>query len=319
VSADRPVVVGGEALYDLVAGPGAGDALTGHAGGGPFNTARTIGRLRRPVAFLGRLSTDRLGATHERMLREDGVGLQCVVHSDDPTTLALASLDDDATATYGFYTAATAAAGLTAQAALAVLPQSVAALHVGTLGLVLEPLATAMEAVAQRLAGRTTVVVDLNCRPQAISDPAEYRERLARIVGYSDLVKASEEDLAWLRPGQAPIDAARALLGQGPRAVLLTRGADGATVLSAGTETAIAAVPAKVVDTIGAGDAFGGGVLAWWVSHALGRDELERHALVVDAARFGAVVAARTVEQAGASPPLLPAGAAERPLDLADL
>ncbi len=315
-----PIVVGGEALYDLVAGPGDKAAtLTGHAGGGPFNVARTIGRLRRPVAFLGRLSTDRLGATHARMLTEDGVGLQCVVRSDDPTTLALASLDEDATASYGFYTASTAAAGLTAQAALAALPPHVAALHVGTLGLVLEPLASAMEAVAERLAGTAMVVVDLNCRPQAISDPAEYRERLSRVVRYSDLVKASEEDLAWVRPGQAPLDAARALLQQGPRAVLLTLGADGATVLSADAETAVAAVPTHVADTIGAGDAFGGGWLAWWVSRGLGAAQLDRHDLVVEAARFGAVVAARTVAQPGASPPLLPASLSDRPLDSADL
>ena len=80
-----PIVVGGEALYDLVAGPGDEAAtLAGHAGGGPFNVARTIGRLRRPVAFLGRLSTDRLGATHARMLADDGVSLECVVRCRRP-------------------------------------------------------------------------------------------------------------------------------------------------------------------------------------------------------------------------------------------
>ena len=315
-----PIVVGGEALYDLVAGPGDEAAtLTGHPGGGPFNVARTIGRLRQPVAFLGRVSTDRLGATHVRMLEADGVSLQCVVRTDDPTTLALASLDEDATASYGFYTAATAAAGLTTQAAFGALPADIAALHVGTLGLVLEPLAAAMEATVERLSGSTMVVVDLNCRPQAISDAAEYRERLARVVALSDLVKASEEDLSWLHPGQATGDAARALLDRGPRAVLLTRGADGATVLSAGGETEVPAVPAVVADTIGAGDAFGGGVLAWWVSRGLGRAELDDHDLVVTAAQFGAVVAARTVAQPGASPPLLPETARGRALDAADL
>ena len=64
-----------------------------------------------------------------------------------------------------------------------------------------------------------------------------------------------------------------------------------------------------VVDTIGAGDAFGGGFLAWWSSHGLGSDELPRDGLVVEAARFAAVVAARTVGAAGASPPALPADA----------
>jgi len=316
-----PIVVGGEALYDIVAGPGvdADAAITGHPGGGPFNVSRTIGRLRQPVAFLGRLSTDRLGATHERMLVEDGVSLECVVRSDDPTTLALASVDDEGVAAYGFYTHATAAAGLTPEAALAALPEHVAALHVGTLGLVLEPMASALEAVVERLAGRTMVVVDPNCRPQALADPQRYRERLARVLGHSDLVKVSEEDVGWLDPERSSLDAARALLQQGPRAVLLTRGADGAIALSADAETAVPAVPAVMVDTIGAGDAFGGGVLAWWVSHGLGRDELSRHELVVEAVGFGAAVAARTVAEAGASPPLLPAAAGGRALDASDL
>jgi fructokinase len=313
-----PILVGGEALYDLVAGAADG-SLTGHAGGGPFNVARTIGRLRRPVAFLGRISTDRLGATHARMLAEDGVRAQCIVRTADPTTLALASLDDEGVASYGFYTAATAAAGLTPQDALATLPPRVAALHVGTLGLVLEPMASAMEAVVERLAGATMVVLDLNCRPHAIDEPRAYRERIARVVARSDVVKASEEDLAWLDPGQPRLEAARALLLRGPAIVLLTLGADGAVVLGAGQETAIAPVATPVVDTIGAGDAFGGGFLAWWVSRGLDAAALARHALVAEAAGYGAIVAARTVAQAGASPPRLPDSAAGRPLDAADL
>jgi fructokinase len=312
-----PILVGGEALYDLVADAGGG--LTGHPGGGPFNTARTIGRLRQPVAFLGRLSNDRLGATHERMLADDGVDLGCVVRSGDPTTLALASLDAIGAASWSFYSAGTAAAGLEPQEALAALPPRVAALHVGTLGLVLEPLATALEAVVERLAPETMIVVDPNCRPQVISDPEAFRARLERVLRHSDLVKVSEEDLAWLDPGRSRAAAARALLERGPTAVLLTRGPDGATVITAGADIAIAPVPTEVVDTIGAGDAFGGGFLAWWISHGLGRAELARDELVVEAARFAAVVAARTVAQAGASPPELAGAADQRPLDAASL
>ena len=313
-----PILVAGEALYDLVAG--AGDVgLTGRPGGGPFNVARTIGRLRQPVAFLGRLSDDRLGATHAQMLSDDGVALDCVVRCGDPTTLALASLDATGSASWSFYSAGTAAAGLEPEAALAALPPHVSALHVGTLGLVLEPLATAIEALVERLAGSTMIVLDPNCRPQAIDDPRGFRARLERVLARSDLVKVSEEDLAWLDPGRARAEAARALLERGPRAVLLTRGADGATVFSADASTAVAVVATEVVDTIGAGDAFGGGFLAWWSSHGLGRAELGDHELVVEAARFAAVVAARTVAQAGASPPELPASAAGRPLAAADL
>jgi fructokinase len=308
-----PILVGGEALYDLVIDQSG--ALTGHPGGGPFNTARTIGRLGQPVAYLGRLSTDRLGTTHEQMLAGDGVDLSAVVRTGEPTTLAVASLDTGGAASWSFYSAGTAAAGLTLHDALNALPEQVAALHVGTLGLVLAPLATALEAVVERLAGETPIVLDPNVRPQAIDDERAFRARLERVLAHSDLVKVSGEDLAWLDPGRSPLAAARALLEHGPSAVLLTRGPDGATVITPTADSAIAAVPTPVVDTIGAGDAYGGAFVAWWVSHDLGRTDLARDELLVAAARFAALVAARTVARAGASPPRLAAGAAGRPLD----
>jgi fructokinase len=311
-----PILVGGEALYDLVAH--ADGSVDGHPGGGPFNTARTIGRLRQPVAYLGRLSTDRLGTTHERMLHEAGVDLSATQRTGAPTTLALASVDEAGTASYSFYAAGTAAPGLTPAAALAALPREVAALHVGTLGLVLEPLAAALEAVVARLAGRTMVVVDPNCRPWVIDAPDVYRARLEHVFEMADLVKVSEEDLAWLDPGQPACDAARALLAYGPKVVLLTRGPDGATIVMPDAAIGVPPVPVDVVDTIGAGDAFSGGFLAWWSSHGLGRDDLTRAGLVVEAARFAAVVAARTVARAGASPPALPADTPS-PLDLRSL
>ena len=313
-----PVLVGGEALYDLVVGDTDG-VLTGHPGGGPFNVARTIGRLRRPVSFLGRLSTDALGTTHARMLADDGVDLGAVVRTDDPTTLALASLDAEGAASWSFYARGTAAAGLEPDEALSALPPRVAALHVGTLGLVLEPLAAALEAVVERLAGEALVVVDPNVRPQALDDPAAFRARLERVVARSDVVKASEEDLAWLDPDRRPAAAARALLDHGPTVVLLTRGAQGATVVGPAGDTPIAPVATEVVDTIGAGDAFGGAFLAWWVSRDLGRDELADDELVAEAARFASVVAARTVAQPGASPPRLAPQAAGRPLGIESL
>jgi fructokinase len=312
-----PILVAGEALYDLVAD--SDGRIAGYAGGGPFNTARTIGRLRQPVAFLGRLSTDRLGRTLEGMLVDDGVGLHSVVRTSDPTTLALADVDEHGGASYHFYEAGTSVPGLTVEAALHALPDELAGLHIGTLGLVLEPLATALEAVVAQLHSRTLLAVDPNCRPSVITDPASYRERLGRVLERADVVKVSADDLEWLDPGRPAAEAARGLLDSGPSVVLLTRGAEGSTVVTPSMEVDVAPQPATVVDTIGAGDAFNGGFLAWWRSRNLGRSELTDVDLVVEAARFASVVAARTVEQAGASPPRFIGSGRSGALDLASV
>jgi fructokinase len=296
------IVVGGEALVDLVAG--VGGELDAHLGGGPFNCARTLGRLEQPVAYMGRISADRFGVRLREQLVTDGVSLDAVVATDDPTTLALAELDEEGAATYRFYSGGTSVPGLTPVDALAVLPPSVEMVHVGTLGLVFEPIADALEAVVEHATG-ALVMVDVNIRPLAIPDAASYRARIGRLLPRTQVVKASDDDLAWLDPDHSEVEAARALLETGPTAVLLTRGGAGVTVVTADGETEVPALRVKVVDTIGAGDAFGGGFLASWRRAGLGAEDLRDGDAVVEATRFACVVAGRTVERAGASPPRL--------------
>jgi fructokinase len=295
------IVVAGEALVDVVLDRSGG--LIGHPGGGPYNVARTLGRLDQPVVYLGRISTDRFGERLSRQLEDDGVRLDAVVPTADPTTLALAETDGRGTATYRFYTAGTSAPGLTPQDARAALPERVATLHVGTLGLVLEPMAQALEAVVQGASDETMVALDPNCRPAIIDDVPAYRERLARVIGRADLLKASEDDLAWLAPDQDPCAAAQELLRQGPSVGVVTRGSRGAVVVTPSETIAVPAPPAEVVDTIGAGDAFGGAFLGWWHDHGLGRTDLRNRDAVIEATTFACLVAARTCERAGADPP----------------
>jgi fructokinase len=295
------IVVAGEALVDVVLDRF--DRLLGHPGGGPYNVARTIGRLEQPAVYLGRISTDRFGERLRRELEDDGVGLDAVVPTADPTTLALAEMDGGGGATYRFYAAGTSTPGLTPEDALGALPRRVGMLHVGTLGLVLEPMASALEAVVGQASDETLVALDPNCRPAIIKDVPAYRERLSRILRRTDLLKASEDDLAWLLPGEDSTDAARALLREGPTVAVVTRGARGALIVTPAKIVEVPAAPAQVVDTIGAGDAFGGGFLAWWHEHALGRADLRNHDAVLEATRFASLVAARTCERAGAVPP----------------
>src|SRR3954463_503479 len=302
-SADGTILVGGEALFDVVA-PDSED-LKAHPGGGPFNAARTIARLEQPVAYLGRLSTDRFGARLERILVDDRVGLESVVRTEDRTTLALAELGDGGSVSrYRFYARGTSAAGLTSEAALLALPEKVATVFVGTLGLVLEPMASALEAAVDRLSGtHAMVAVDPNCRPHVIGDPAAYRKRLKWILARTHLLKVSEEDVHFLDPDRDPVRATRALLVDGPAVGILTRGGDGAVVVTATDAVEVAPPKIEVADPIGAGDAFAGGFLAWWRERGLGRAALDDLDTVVEAARFACLVAAKAWERPGASPP----------------
>jgi fructokinase len=296
------IVVAGEALYDLVL-QGPSDDLRGHPGGAAFNAARTIGRLERPVSYLGRVSTDTFGLRLQRMLQDDGVALESLVRTDDPTTLALAEVDHEGVARYRFYERGTAVPGLTPDVAIEALPERVDMLHVGTLAIALEPVASALEAVVAHVSDSALIAVDPNIRPTVIDDEATYRERLSRILSHSHVVKVSEEDLDWLDGDRPPVEAVRGLLDQGPTVGLLTRGPNGALVVTRTAEVAVPAPRAKVVDTIGAGDAFGGGFLAWWSERGLARDDLGTIDLVVEATKFACLVAARTCSRPGAEPP----------------
>jgi fructokinase len=299
---DRLIVVAGEALVDLVLEPDG--STTQHLGGGAYNTARAIGRLGLAPVFVGRISSDVHGRALRAGLTQSDVRLDGVVDTDDPTTFALVELDLRGAARYRFYADGTSISGLLPDRARDAMPPRPAALHVGGLGLVFEPQATAIAGLVRAAASTTTLVMlDPNCRPGAAASSRLHRERLREVLARADVVKASEEDLAYMEPHKPPLHTARELLDRGPAVVLLTQGSRGATVVSPTGRATVPAPPANVVDTIGAGDAFGGGWLAAWIASGLGRAELADFDALTRTTRFAAQVAARTCEQAGAEPP----------------
>ncbi|TDV41788.1 carbohydrate kinase family protein [Actinophytocola oryzae] len=299
------ILVGGEALVDLVPGPGTRPGELGPLrplpGGGPYNVAITVGRLGTPVRFLSRLSTDAFGDSLLARLTLSGVDVSLVQRGPEPTTLAIAGIGPDGSARYSFYVQGTADREVDHPG---VLPPDVAILSLGTLSLVLEPGASRYERLLREHTGLT--VVDPNIRPVLIGDPDAYRRRFTSWLPDIGLLKLSVEDAAWLADGD-PDQAVRSWLAHGPVAVVLTRGADGITVrTAAGAEVTVPTPAAAVVDTIGAGDTVHGALLSWLHNagigtpdalHAVGADEWRK------ALHFAARAAAVTVSRAGAEPP----------------
>ncbi|MGB6577682.1 MAG: PfkB family carbohydrate kinase [Streptosporangiaceae bacterium] len=147
-------------------------------------------------AFLGRLSQDGFGRMLRARLEQDGVAIGLPQLTDAPTTLAAVDVDPGGVPRYHFYLDGTSSAALEYPIALSA---DLTALHAGTLALVTEPAATSIERLITRdLPPDALVMVDPNCRPQAIADRPAYLARLARTLDRADVVKVSAEDLAYL-------------------------------------------------------------------------------------------------------------------------
>jgi fructokinase len=277
--------------------------VTSVVGGAPLNTARTIARLGVPSTFLGGVSTDAFGGRIMRLLEADGVGYALGAQVDEPTTLAIAQIDADGAATYRFMMEGTSAAAVTPQAALAHVGPECSALHVGTLGLVLQPLADATAAVVAASPADRLVMVDPNCRPSVMTSSDVFDRTLRAVLERADVVKVSGDDLAFIYPSIEIHDAAVRLQRESGAVVLFTDGAKSVHVLTESDDITLEVPRVVVVDTVGAGDSFSGGFLAQWQTRGLGRADVTNLDEVLSAARFGISVAGITCQRPGADPP----------------
>lgn len=275
-------------------GGGGLQPLLPRLGGGPYNTAVALGRLGAPAIFCSRISTDRFGDALLAGVHAAGVDTSLVVRGPEPTTLAVAALAADGSAGYSFYAEGTADRLFELPPPL---PAGVRAVAFGTCSLVLEPGASAYEALLRRESSRGLLtLLDPNVRPGLIPDPDAYRRRFASWLPQVSVLKLSEEDARWL--GGVP---------QGPLAVVITRGAAGLTVRTRdGVEVSVPAAPVDVVDTIGAGDTVNAALLHGLTAHgALAPEALAT--LGADGWRevlgFAARAAAVTCSRTGAEPP----------------
>ena len=296
------IVVCGEALIDIVAD---GEAnLRASPGGGPFNTARAMARLGVPTSFLGRISTDRFGRLLADRLAADGVDLSLTSRGPEPTTLAVAEVDADGVAAFQFYVEATSAPNLTPAMLPAGLDSNVVAIHVGTLGLILEPMASTLFDMVSRESAHRFVMLDPNVRPALLADQDAYRERIKTLMAQSTIVKASDADIGWLFPEVVLEEGADDILALGARLVVVTLGSHGAFGVSRGARARVSAPIVEVVDTIGAGDAFGAALLAWLHDRGALKADLSLGAVELESAlEFACVAASLTCTRAGAEPP----------------
>jgi len=299
----------GEALIDFIP-TGDKKAYRPCPGGSILNIAVGLGRMKIPVSFLSRLSTDIFGQMLTNHLLDNQVNLDYCPQVDGQTTLAFVSIDERTSPEpqYAFYAQGAVDREMQKSDLPEQLPKDVVALHFGSISMVLEPGASTLETLMQREKRKRIITLDPNVRPIVIADWDAYCSRFKDWLSCVDILRLSEVDFELLYPGDKIENLLPNWFDLGVRLVVLTRGGDGADgYLPDGTMVSVPADKVEIRDTVGAGDTFFAGILTYLYENGFLTDR-ERLALIpptdLEACiAFGSKAAAINCTREGADPP----------------
>lgn len=251
----------GEALYDVFVdeqrgGPEGQVLLRAVAGGSPFNVAVGMARLGASVGLASDIAQDVLGERIVTQLAEEAVVDLFLRRTAPATALAFVTTDGTGTPSYSF-SGLEQAYYCPEEDIVDQNHESIRGIHIGSIATVLPNSARPLLDLARRFADRAMISLDPNIRLSIVPDPAIWHNAIEHLRYYCQLVKVSEEDIATLY-GDRDADAlCHSWLNDRTTLIVLTRGAEGATLFtrSAG-RVDIPPVGTVVVDTVGAGDSF---------------------------------------------------------------
>lgn len=295
------VLVIGEALVDVV--HRWDGRIDESPGGSPANVALSLGRLGNTARFLTQLGDDAHGGQIRDWLAEAGV--QVASSATARTATATAHLDETGSARYEFdiaWSVADVAAARSDPAGI---------VHTGSIAALLAPGATAVRTLLAKMRASSLITYDPNVRPALLPDHDQTVLDVESFVALADLVKASDEDLAWLYPDVDPLEIAWSWLQRGPSVIVVTMGASGAFAVTSAGVTHVRGQRVDVVDTVGAGDTFMSALIHGLIHRGFDSADARESLRTIDEdslaelLRFSAHAAAITVSRPGADPPLL--------------
>jgi fructokinase len=293
------MLVVGEALTDCSK---RADSITETPGGSPMNVAVGIGRLGHSILLAARVGNDPRGVAILDHARASNVALIDEVNGLPRTSSATATIAPDGSASYEF--------DLLWDIRESMLPaMAFSHVHTGSIGATLEPGSTGVLEIltSQREAG-ASISYDPNARPSIMGTAADVLPRMEAIIGLSHIVKASDEDIAWLYPDRDEERVVQVWRDLGPSLVVLTRGAEGVLAFAGPHRVSLPTQAEHVEDTIGAGDSFMAGLLValqerGYLGSGVDRVGTISRADLVECVDYALSCAAITVSRVGANPP----------------
>ena len=243
----------GEILVDMIAENNSiknSDEFYARPGGAPTNVAVAASKMGAEVEMAATVGDDGFGDMLKQKLEEEDVGLDKISVSEEKTTLAFVALDETAEPEFSFYRGADLEIGEDQ------LGEGYDIIHFGSLPFTNPELSEKLQSYAEQ--SQALISFDPNLRSDLKDE--EYMERLKSFIEIADLVFLSEEENK-----NFEIDAEE---------ILVTKGSEGAKVITDDFKEVEKPPEVDVVDTTGAGDAFTGTYLAFRESSR--REALEK-------------------------------------------
>lgn len=236
------------------------------ASGAPAIFIDQVAKLGQPCGIVSAVGNDDFGALNVERLRRDGADVSAItVHPTAATGSAFVRYRPDGNRDFIFNIkhSACSAIGLTPEAE--VLIETADHLHIMGSALFSEGIVAAIQEATRRIKAKGgTVSFDPNIRKEMLDLPG-MRNALGHALENTDLFMPSGSEIFLFTQATEEEAAIAELLARGIKAVVVKRGAEGASYFDATGEVSAAAFKVEEVDPTGAGDSFGAAFVTCWL------------------------------------------------------
>lgn len=232
------------------------------AGGAPANVAVTISKLGNKAYFLGQIGNDSFGKFLLNTLEEYDINTD-MVEVEGNTTLAFVSINSNGERDFEFKRGSDGDYNFSKIDLSKISNKDI--IHFGSATAFLEGRLKETYFKLAEYASQNNVFIsfDPNYRDALITDSNinEYLSCVHKLIGYSNFVKLSEEELKLITSEQDMNKGLDKIHSLGAKVVAVTLG-DNGTLLSYRKRNIIPSIKINQIDSTGAGDAFVGAVLS---------------------------------------------------------
>jgi len=247
------------------------ELFTKNAGGAPANVAAACAKLGQEAALLTQVGQDAFGDFLVDTVRRAGVDTNYIMQTNEgETSLAFVSLMKDGNREFLFYRRHAADLLYSKEQLPANLLTAMDILHFCSVNLVESPMKEAHIAlIEQAHQAESLVSFDPNVRLPLWQDDKACRQTILEFIPKAHIVKLSEEELLFLTAIADEEKAVHTLFQGKVQVLIITRGAEGASLYTRKLHVRVPADMVHTIDTTGAGDAFIGAVLSIFLNQQI--------------------------------------------------